>query len=312
MRVYSDLPREWPMARLCISYRQVNRYIRTVVWRRVAEQGLKGTHFGRIPGEVKTALTDDLLQISNALAEPLANLFAFLSQGHPQCAFADKKHLALYANPEFWQYGLLAFCSECCASNIEQATEAKANPANLAGPPNCPESEVNTLTLTQTVIMSFARGMTHGQQELPINDMFVYFPVQALPSLVQSITANDFQPAPLEKGLGYRTGKGQVEDNPFLVVGAYRKDIKYEGNPTMPYTPWAARAFASRALDPSLEQSMSFPSLPKVLLRVEVPLWMDLSKARDPPPNTNVSESEADSGITGTVNCRQSMRNRCP
>ena len=28
-QIYSDLPREWPMARLCISYKQVNRYVRT-------------------------------------------------------------------------------------------------------------------------------------------------------------------------------------------------------------------------------------------------------------------------------------------
>ena len=83
------------------------------------------------------------------------------------------------------------------------------------------------------------------------------------------------------------------------MVGAYRKDIKYEGNLDMPYTPWAARAFESRALDSALGQSMSFPSLPKILLRVEVPLT-DLGKARDPPPNTNVSESEAESSITGT------------
>ena len=41
MQVYSDLPREWPMARLCISYKQVNRYIRTALWRRVAERGCK-------------------------------------------------------------------------------------------------------------------------------------------------------------------------------------------------------------------------------------------------------------------------------
>ena len=100
-------------------------------------------------------LIGDLLRISNALAVPLANLFAFLSQGHPQCTFVDKEHLALYANPQFWQYGLLAFCSECCASNINQlrrTAEVKANPAR---PSNHPASEVNALTLTQTVIMSY-------------------------------------------------------------------------------------------------------------------------------------------------------------
>ena len=74
--VYSDLPREWPMARLCISYKQVNRYIRTVVWRRVAEQGLRGSYFGRIPDEVQADSIGDLLRISNALAVPLATVGA--------------------------------------------------------------------------------------------------------------------------------------------------------------------------------------------------------------------------------------------
>ena len=42
MQLYSDLPREWPMARLCVSYKQVNRYVRAVLWRRVAESALRG------------------------------------------------------------------------------------------------------------------------------------------------------------------------------------------------------------------------------------------------------------------------------
>ena len=86
--------------------------------------------------------------------------------------------------------------------------------------------------------MSFARGMNHGQQELPINDMYVYFPVHALPSLVQSTTDNQFQPAQLDAGLvGHRTTKDQLDDNPYLVVSAYRKTIEYAGNPAMPDTP---------------------------------------------------------------------------
>ena len=152
------------MARLCISYKQVNRYVRTALWRRVAEKGLQGTYFGRIPNEVHQDLIGDLLLISNALAAPLAQLFAFVEQGHPPCAFIPKEHLALYANPLFWQYGLLAFVSGCCASNIDllkRATEAKTDPAKQE---DTNESEVEALTFMQTVIMSFVRGMTHGQQ----------------------------------------------------------------------------------------------------------------------------------------------------
>ena len=133
MQIYSDLPREWPMARLCISYKQVNRYVRTALWRRVAERALRGTYFGNIPEEVRPDLTGDLLQISHAFATPLAELFAFVRQGHLPCSFIPQKQLALYANPQFWQYGLLAFVSGCCAFNIElrlkRAKAAKADPA---------------------------------------------------------------------------------------------------------------------------------------------------------------------------------------
>ena len=104
MRLYSDLPREWPMARLCISYKQVNRYVHTVLWRRVAESALRGTYFGKIPAEVRPALIEDLLQISQAFATPLAELFAFVKQGHQPCSFIPQKQLVLYANPQFWQY----------------------------------------------------------------------------------------------------------------------------------------------------------------------------------------------------------------
>ena len=43
LQLCSDLPREWPMARLCISNKQVNRFVRTILWRRVAERALRGT-----------------------------------------------------------------------------------------------------------------------------------------------------------------------------------------------------------------------------------------------------------------------------
>ena len=38
-QIYSDLPREWPMARLAIS-KQINRLVRTFLWRRVTERAL--------------------------------------------------------------------------------------------------------------------------------------------------------------------------------------------------------------------------------------------------------------------------------
>lgn len=111
---------------------------------------------------------------------------------------------------------------------------------------------------------------------------YVYFPAQILQSLIQSIENNQFRTADLNNGLGYRTTKDHLDDNPNLVVGAYRKTFNYAGNPGMSDTQWAARAFESRAMDPSLGQSMAFPTAAKMLLRIEVPLWPDVKVAKHP------------------------------
>ena len=46
LQIYSDLPREWPMARLAISNKQINRLVRTFLWRRVTEKALHGSSLG--------------------------------------------------------------------------------------------------------------------------------------------------------------------------------------------------------------------------------------------------------------------------
>ena len=71
----SDLPREWPMARLAISSKQINRLVRTFLWRRVTEQALRGSSFVNIPDEINQACIGDLLRTSEAFAAPLSNLF---------------------------------------------------------------------------------------------------------------------------------------------------------------------------------------------------------------------------------------------
>ena len=109
---------------------------------------------------------------------------------------------------------------------------------------------MDALTFMPTVIMSFVRGMTHGEQTLPINDLFVYLPVQLLPAVVESIGDHGFARAELKSGWGYRPRKEGAEDNPLLVVGVYSKEIAYDNEPQ--------RAYIYRALDPSLGQSMSF------------------------------------------------------
>ena len=115
MQIYSDLPREWPMARLAVSNKQINRLVRTFLWRRVTEQALHGSSFTDIPDQINQAYIGDLLLISESFAAPLSNLFAFVKNGHPACPFITQKQLALYASPRFWQYGLLAFIGRCCS-----------------------------------------------------------------------------------------------------------------------------------------------------------------------------------------------------
>ena len=301
LQIYSDLPREWPMARLAISSKQINRLVRTFLWRRVTEQALRGSSFVNIPDEINQAYIGDLLRISEAFAAPLSNLFAFVKSGHPACPFITHKQLALYANPRFWQYGLLAFIARCCSFDNQhrhqgpgtaQAEEGKSQTTK--------EKDVDALTFMRTVIMSFVRGMEHGEQTLPTNDLFVYLPVQILPDLVVAMERQGFTPAEVKGGYGYRPKEEDAEDNPLLVVGVHTKDIVYDRYPRMPDTSWAERAYSSGALDPSLGQAFSFPSLLQLRLRIEVPLWRDLTTAKHPTADLPAEEDSA-SDATGSA-----------
>ena len=267
LQIYSDLPREWPMARLAISSKQINRLVR----------------------------------IGEAFAAPLSNLFAFVKSGHPACSFIAHKQLALYASPRFWQYGLLAFIARCCSFDNQhrhqgpgtaQAEEGKSQTTK--------EKDVDALTFMRTVIMSFVRGMEHGEQTLPTNDLFVYLPVQILPDLVVAMERQGFTPAEVKGGYGYRPKEEDAEDNPLLVVGVHTKDIVYDRYPRMPDTSWAERAYSSGALDPSLGQAFSFPSLLQLRLRIEVPLWRDPTTARHPTADLPAGEDSA-SDATGSA-----------
>ena len=152
----------------------------------------------------------------------------------------------------------------------------------------------------RTVLMSFGRGMEHGEQTLPTNDLFVYLPVQILPDLVVAMERQGFTPAEVKGGYGYRPKEEDAEDNPLLVVGVHTKDIVYDRYPRMPDTSWAERAYFSGALDPSLGQAFSFPSLLQLRLRIEVPLWRDLTTAKHPNADLPAEEDSA-SDATGSA-----------
>ena len=301
LQTYSDLPREWPMARLAISSKQINRLVRTFLWRRVTEQALRGSSFVNIPDEINQAYIGDLLRISEAFAAPLSNLFAFVKSGHPACPFITHKQLALYANPRFWQYGLLAFIARCCSFDNQHRHQGPGTAQVEEGKSQTTkEKDVDALTFMRTVIMSFVRGMEHGEQTLPTNDLFVYLPVQILPDLVVAMERQGFTPAEVKGGYGYRPKEEDAEDNPLLVVGVHTKDIVYDRYPRMPDTSWAERAYFSGALDPSLGQAFSFPSLLQLRLRIEVPLWRDLTTAKH--PNVDLpTEDDSASDATGSA-----------
>ena len=90
---------------------------------------LPSASFVNVPDEINQAYIGDLLRISEAFAAPLSNLFAFVKSGHPACPFITHKQLALYANPRFWQYGLLAFIARCCSFD-NQHRHQSPGPAN--------------------------------------------------------------------------------------------------------------------------------------------------------------------------------------
>ena len=260
LQIYSDLPREWPMARLAISNKQINRLVRTFLWRRVTEQALHGSSFVDIPDEINQAYIGDLLRISEAFAAPLSNLFTFVKSGHPACPFITHKQLALYASPRFWQYGLLAFIARCCSFDNQHRHQGTGTAQAVEGKPQkTKEKDVDALTFMQTVIMSFVRGMEHGEQTLPTNDLFVYLPVQILPDLVVAMERQGFTPAEVKGGYGYRPKEEGAEDNPLLVVGVHTKEIAYDRYPRMPDTSWAERAYSSGALVPVFGTSFLVP-----------------------------------------------------
>ena len=106
------------------------------------------------------------------MANQLASLFAFLRPDQTEEARDDPTGLALYADPAFWQCGLLSFCAKTCQS---KATEVGGTPAFRTkdeGTTPVLDSR-NALSLMQTVVMSFGRNQHLGKPDLPINHAHV-------------------------------------------------------------------------------------------------------------------------------------------
>ena len=189
---------------------------------------------------------------------------------------------SLYAEPAFWQYGLLSFCAKTCES---KTAEAEGIPALAAARDNTPalEPSRNALALMQTVIMSFGRNLHLGEPDLPVGDTRVYFPVQIVHRLMRQFRDLEYQEVTPQDGLGYRHNSGQERaDNPYIIVRAYEGYYAYNNRPALPHTPRLARAYRQGMLDANYGQSISFPSSYKCCFRLEVPVWSDADNVHSP------------------------------
>ena len=101
----------------------------------------------------------------------------------------------------------------------------------------------------------------------------------------------DFTPAEVKESYGHRPKEEDAEDNPLLVVEVHTKDIVYDRQPRMRDTSWKEPALVG--------QAFSFPSLLQLRLRIEVPLWRDLTAAKH--PNADLP-AEKDLPLTLLVN----------
>ena len=105
-------------------------------------------------------------------------------------------------------------------NNQHRRQIASAAKAALTKQDKSCEKDVDALTFMQTVVMSFVRGMEYGEQTLPVNDLFVHFPVQLVPALVTAMEQQRFASVEVKGGCGYRCGyrlcKQGEEDNPLL------------------------------------------------------------------------------------------------
>ena len=78
----------------------------------------------------------------------------------------------------------------------------------------------NSLTLMQTVVMSFARGLYLGKTE-PIDHVHIYFPVQVVRKLVAQCIALGFNDVTPAEGKRYKHNVDNVSNNPYIIARAY-------------------------------------------------------------------------------------------
>ena len=119
--LYTNLPQEWPLARLSVQLRHIGVLHGVTLYRRVAELSFRGVDFRQLPREVMKDICHEIDNICGEMAKRLASLFAFLKPASNVAKDSDPMGLSLYADPAYWLYGLLSFCAKACESKTAEA-----------------------------------------------------------------------------------------------------------------------------------------------------------------------------------------------
>ena len=219
--LYANLPQEWPLARLSVQLRHIGVLLRVTLYRRVAELSFRGVDFRQLPREVMKNICHDFDNICGEMARRPASLFAFLKPASNATKHADPMGLSLYADPAYWLYGLLSFCAKACESKTAEANGTPVLGARDERGTPALEATGRTLSLMQTVVMSFGRNQSLGKPDLPIHHLRVYFPVQLVHKLVERMDSLRFTDVTPEDGKKHRHNSESKANSPYIVVGTY-------------------------------------------------------------------------------------------
>ena len=166
------------------------------------ERALRGTYFGNVPR--CTLLFQRICFISvKPLPRHWRNCLLLLNKGTNRAPLSLKSNWSFTPTPSFGSTDSWLSSRGTVPLTLSSDSNKQGAKADPAKQEESSENDVDALTFMQTVIMSFVRGLTHGEQTLPINDLFVYLPVQLLPALVESILHHGFDRAEVKSGWGY-------------------------------------------------------------------------------------------------------------
>ena len=223
-------------------------------------------------------ICQDFDNVCGEMANRLASLFAFLKPKSANAKHSDPTGQSLYADPGFWLYGLLSFCAKACETKTAEAKGAPALRAKEERATPALEPNRKTLSLMQTVVMSFGRNQNLGRPDLPIHHLRVYFPVQLIHRLIERMKGLHFQDVTPVEGKRYRHNSESEANSPYIIVGTYDGVCTSNSFSALPHTPKVAGAYEYGVLDGNFGQMVSFQSTYRSTFRIEVPVWPDVQQ----------------------------------